>query len=58
LENSITGAGCVAVYDEAEKLGCQLVRLLRVATKREENAAVAVRIELNTCEVRPREPML
>ncbi|KAJ5957892.1 hypothetical protein N7501_012171 [Penicillium viridicatum] len=33
-------AGCVAMYNEAEKLGCQLVRLLRVATKREENAAV------------------
>jgi shikimate 5-dehydrogenase/shikimate kinase/3-dehydroquinate dehydratase len=31
---------CVAIYQEAEKLGCQLVRLLRVATKREENAAV------------------
>ncbi|OQE41311.1 hypothetical protein PENCOP_c005G02807 [Penicillium coprophilum] len=33
-------AGCLAIYDEAEKLGCQLVRLLRVATKREDNAAV------------------
>ncbi|KAJ5549711.1 Shikimate kinase [Penicillium sp. DV-2018c] len=31
---------CITVYQEAEKLGCQLVRLLRVATKREENAAV------------------
>jgi 3-dehydroquinate dehydratase type I len=28
-------------YLEAEKLGCQLVRILRVATEREDNAAVA-----------------
>ncbi|KAJ5772785.1 Shikimate kinase [Penicillium paradoxum] len=33
-------ADCVAIYHEAEKLGCQLIRLLRIATKREENAAV------------------
>ncbi|KAJ5602199.1 hypothetical protein N7510_011733 [Penicillium lagena] len=33
--------GCVAFYQDAEKLGCQLVRLLRVAVQREENAAVA-----------------
>ncbi|KAJ5440194.1 uncharacterized protein N7458_011192 [Penicillium daleae] len=32
--------GCVSLYNEAEKLGCQLVRLLRVATSREENASV------------------
>ncbi|KAJ5086273.1 hypothetical protein NUU61_007580 [Penicillium alfredii] len=32
---------CVALYHDAEKLGCQLVRLLRVATEREDNAAVA-----------------
>ncbi|KAJ5808957.1 hypothetical protein N7474_010226 [Penicillium riverlandense] len=32
---------CVAIYRDAEKLGCQLVRLLRVAVQREENAAVA-----------------
>ncbi|KAJ5211448.1 uncharacterized protein N7498_003094 [Penicillium cinerascens] len=32
--------GAVALYHEAEKLGCQLVRLLRVATAREENATV------------------
>lgn len=32
--------GCVGLYHEAEKLGCQLVRLLRVATSREENATV------------------
>jgi 3-dehydroquinate dehydratase type I len=32
--------GAVARYQEAEKLGCQLVRLLRVATSREENATV------------------
>lgn len=31
---------CISVYHDAEKLGCQLVRLLRVATKREENASV------------------
>ncbi|KAJ5670818.1 uncharacterized protein N7477_006181 [Penicillium maclennaniae] len=30
----------VALYHEAETLGCQLVRLLRVATNREENATV------------------
>lgn len=34
------GPDSVAVYTEAEKLGCQLVRLLRVATTREDNAAV------------------
>lgn len=33
-------SSCVALYHDAEKLGCQLVRLLRVATKREENASV------------------
>ncbi|KAJ5298033.1 hypothetical protein N7508_008282 [Penicillium antarcticum] len=32
--------GCVALYHEAETSGCQLVRLLRIATKREDNAAV------------------
>lgn len=32
--------GCVSLYNEAEKLGCQLVRLLRVATSREENSSV------------------
>ncbi|KAJ5584758.1 Shikimate kinase [Penicillium hispanicum] len=32
--------GCVSLYKEAEELGCQLVRLLRVATSREENALV------------------
>lgn len=32
--------GCVALYRDAERLGCQLVRFLRVATAREENAAV------------------
>lgn len=32
--------GCVSLYNEADKLGCQLVRLLRVATNREENATV------------------
>lgn len=32
--------GAVALYHKAEKLGCQLVRLLRVATNREENATV------------------
>lgn len=32
--------GCVSLYREAEKLGCQLVRFLRVATAREENATV------------------
>lgn len=34
------GPDSVAVYTKAEKLGCQLVRLLRVATTREDNAAV------------------
>ncbi|PYH68407.1 repressor protein [Aspergillus vadensis CBS 113365] len=32
---------CLALYSEAEKLGCQLVRFLRVAASREDNAAVA-----------------
>lgn len=32
---------CLSVYLEAEKLGCQLVRILRVAAEREDNAAVA-----------------
>ncbi|PLB41620.1 repressor protein [Aspergillus candidus] len=32
---------CVSLYLEAEKLGCQIVRVLRVATEREDNAAVA-----------------
>lgn len=32
--------GCVTLYREAEQLGCQLVRLLRVAQAREENATV------------------
>lgn len=32
--------GCVSLYLEAEKLGCQLVRILRVAGDREDNAAV------------------
>lgn len=32
--------GCVTLYNEAEKLGCQLVRLLRVAKSRDENTAV------------------
>lgn len=32
--------GCVSLYNEAENLGCQLVRLLRVATSREENSSV------------------
>lgn len=31
---------CVSVYHDAEKLGCQIVRLLRVATNREENSSV------------------
>ncbi|RAL01470.1 repressor protein [Aspergillus ibericus CBS 121593] len=31
---------CFSLYFEAEKLGCQLVRFLRVATTREDNAAV------------------
>ncbi|EAW13583.1 repressor protein [Aspergillus clavatus NRRL 1] len=31
---------CLSLYIEAEKLGCQLVRILRVATEREDNAAV------------------
>lgn len=31
---------CVSVYNDAEKLGCQIVRLLRVAKNREENASV------------------
>lgn len=31
---------CLSLYNEAEKLGCQLVRMLRVATDREENATV------------------
>ncbi|KAJ5651118.1 uncharacterized protein N7484_004841 [Penicillium longicatenatum] len=35
-----TDDGCVTLYNEAEKLGCQIVRLLRVATNRDENAAV------------------
>ncbi|GAB1198252.1 type I 3-dehydroquinase-domain-containing protein [Aspergillus pseudonomiae] len=32
---------CLSLYLEAEKLGFQLVRILRVATEREDNAAVA-----------------
>ncbi|KKK12825.1 hypothetical protein P175DRAFT_0448002 [Aspergillus ochraceoroseus IBT 24754] len=32
---------CLSCYLEAEKLGCQLVRILRVATEREDNSAVA-----------------
>ncbi|PWY74990.1 hypothetical protein BO70DRAFT_364090 [Aspergillus heteromorphus CBS 117.55] len=32
---------CFSLYLEAEKLGCQLVRFLRVATTRDDNAAVA-----------------
>lgn len=32
---------CLSLYLEAEKLGCQLVRILRVAAEREDNAAVA-----------------
>ncbi|KAJ5622679.1 Shikimate kinase [Penicillium herquei] len=35
-----TDEGCVTLYNEAEKLGCQIVRLLRVATSRDENATV------------------
>lgn len=31
---------CVQLYQEAEKLDCQLVRFLRVATSREDNATV------------------
>ena len=31
---------CVALYHEAEELGCQLVRLIRVGTSREENSSV------------------
>lgn len=31
---------CISRYLEAEKLDCQLVRILRVATEREDNAAV------------------
>lgn len=31
---------CVTLYVEAEKLGCQIVRLLRVAKSRDENTAV------------------
>lgn len=31
---------CISLYQDAAKLGCQLVRLLRVATKREENGSV------------------
>ncbi|GFF79256.1 quinate repressor protein [Aspergillus lentulus] len=31
---------CLSLYLEAEKLGCQIVRILRVATEREDNAAV------------------
>lgn len=31
---------CFSLYLEAENLGCQLVRILRVATEREDNAAV------------------
>ncbi|OJJ43685.1 hypothetical protein ASPZODRAFT_136149 [Penicilliopsis zonata CBS 506.65] len=32
--------GCVSLYLEAETLGCQLIRILRVATEREDNNAV------------------
>ncbi|BDD59104.1 hypothetical protein MAP00_004342 [Monascus purpureus] len=32
--------GCMALYLEAEKLGCQLVRILRVATDRADNILV------------------
>lgn len=32
--------GCLSLYLDAENLGCQLVRILRVATEREENASV------------------
>ncbi|KAF7719060.1 Uncharacterized protein PECH_000242 [Penicillium ucsense] len=32
--------GCITMYRDAEKLGCQLVRLLRVGTSREENSGV------------------
>lgn len=32
--------GCLALFLEAERLGCQIVRILRVATEREENEAV------------------
>ncbi|KAJ5348206.1 Shikimate kinase [Penicillium brevicompactum] len=34
------GPDSVATYHEAEKLGCQLVRLLRVSSTREDNTAV------------------
>lgn len=33
--------GCFSLYLEGEKLGCQLVRILRMATEREDNVAVA-----------------
>ncbi|KAL3470067.1 type I 3-dehydroquinase-domain-containing protein [Aspergillus californicus] len=32
---------CLSVYLDAARLGCQLVRILRVATEREDNAAIA-----------------
>ena len=32
--------GCFSLYLEAENLGCQLVRILRVATEREDNGSV------------------
>lgn len=32
--------GCFSLYLEAEKLGCHVVRILRVATEREDNEAV------------------
>ncbi|KAJ5094802.1 hypothetical protein N7456_010663 [Penicillium angulare] len=35
-----TDEGCVTLYNEAEKVGCQIVRLLRVATSRDDNATV------------------
>lgn len=33
--------GCFSLYLEGENLGCQLVRILRVATEREDNVSVA-----------------
>lgn len=32
--------GCLSIYLKAEQLGCQLVRILRIATEREDNASV------------------
>ncbi|CAG7930646.1 unnamed protein product [Penicillium olsonii] len=38
--SSVWGPDSVTIYHDAETLGCQLVRLLRVATAREDNSAV------------------